>query len=471
MSRLPLLDRISKQLLNDFGAGGHEPGSGSAAALDGLLAANLTNTVIDLTERYVSRSPRYFSHIEEQKKNRSLIKTKILPQLENLFENDSLQFDRVIKSRKDRLGEKNSKIKLEKDLIVNAELRKATEIPIQIAKYCHRLGEMATYAFDYGFISARGDSATAIHTAAAGMLSCLSIIELNLQQLPADEWMEMIRKEKDKLETKYHQLDRICKEKHNQLKQESDEHYRFEKRMAEYKAGNHAEKIKSDEDLEKFVTNLQQFIWIKKEKLFKKDSDKLSLPMQVLKPQEILISLMKYAVIQKESLGTHYEHSGAFEVAGLINKKNRVVEVSQQFPVETMRFTLAHELGHALLHHDMILHRDKPIDGSHTSKNPTERQADKFAAYFLMPRKQVIKIFRERFGNDVFTINQETVFRLDAGSIQAFREKCQNLRGLGRELARVNRIIGFKCTPISAIFGVSDETMAIRLEELGLIKF
>lgn len=471
MSREPLLNRITKQLLKDFGAGGHEPGSGSAATLDGLLAAHLTTTVIDLTERYASRSPRYQSHLEEHKNNRLLIKTKVLPQLESLFENDSVQFDKVIKARKDRLGEKNSKIKHEKDLIVNAELRKATEIPIQIAKYCHRIGEMATYVFDYGFISARGDSATAIHTATAGMLSCLSIIELNLQQLPADDWMEMIRGVKDKLEIKYHQLDQICKEKHHQLKKEADEHYRFEKLMAEYKAGKHADKILSDDDLEKFVTNLQQFIWIKKDKLFKKDSDQLTLPMQVLKPQEILIRLMKYAVIQKESLGRHYDDTGAFEVAGLINKKKRVVEVSQQFPVETMRFTLAHELGHALLHPDMLLHRDKPIDGSHTSKNLTERQADKFAAYFLMPRKQVIKIFRERFGNEVFNINQETVFMLGAGSIQTFREKCQNLRELGRELARANRIVGHKFTPLSAIFGVSDETMAIRLEELGLIKF
>lgn len=436
-----------------------------------MLAAHLTTTVIDLTERYAYRSPRYQSHLEEQKKNRILIKNKVLPQLESFFENDSIQFDKVIKARKDRLGEKNHKIKLEKDLIVDAELRKATVIPIEIAKYCHRIGEMATYVFDYGFISARGDSATAIHTAAAGMFSCLSIIELNLQQLPADEWMEMIRKAKDKLETKYYQLDQICKEKHNQLKHEADEHYRFEKLMAEYKAGNHADNIHSDEDLEKFVTSLQQFIWVKKDKLFKKDSDHLTLPMQVLKPQEVLIRLMKYSVTQKESLGRHYDDTGAFEVAGLIDKRKRIVEVSQQFPVETMRFTLAHELGHALLHRGTVLHRDKPIDGSNSSKNLQERQADKFAAYFLMPRKQVIKIFRERFGNNVFSINEETVFLLGAGSIQAFREKCGNLRGLGRELAKANRIVGHKLTPLSAIFGVSDEPMAIRLEELGLIKF
>ena len=28
------------------------------------------------------------------------------------------------------------------------------------------------------------------------------------------------------------------------------------------------------------------------------------------------------------------------------------------------RFTIAHELGHAILHRQTVLHRDKPIDGS-----------------------------------------------------------------------------------------------------------
>lgn len=37
------------ELLKQFAAGGHKPGSGSAAAFQGMLAASLTQTVIKLT--------------------------------------------------------------------------------------------------------------------------------------------------------------------------------------------------------------------------------------------------------------------------------------------------------------------------------------------------------------------------------------------------------------------------------------
>ena len=55
------------------------------------------------------------------------------------------------------------------------------------------------------------------------------------------------------------------------------------------------------------------------------------------------------------------------------------------FSLETIKFTIAHELGHALLHPNMVLHRDRPMDGSKSlqSKDYKELQANKFAAYFL----------------------------------------------------------------------------------------
>jgi len=55
--------------------------------------------------------------------------------------------------------------------------------------------------------------------------------------------------------------------------------------------------------------------------------------------------------------------------------------------------------------------------------------------------------------------------------VKIFKEKCKNLRGLSRLLAATTIYAGKPFTPLSKIFGVSNETMAIRLEELGLIEF
>jgi Zn-dependent peptidase ImmA (M78 family) len=53
-------------------------------------------------------------------------------------------------------------------------------------------------------------------------------------------------------------------------------------------------------------------------------------------------------------------------------------------PVDRLRFTLAHELGHVVLHSIPSPDRD------------TEREADRFAAEFLMPRKDILPDFSDK---------------------------------------------------------------------------
>ena len=63
-------------------------------------------------------------------------------------------------------------------------------------------------------------------------------------------------------------------------------------------------------------------------------------------------------------------------IAGWPNGGSPVILVGDHVPAERLRFTMAHELGHA------VLHRDE-ADASQ------EREADAFAAEFLMPRSRL----------------------------------------------------------------------------------
>jgi len=45
-----LIELSTEELLKKFGSGKHKPGSGSAAAFQGMLSAKLIHTVIDLTK-------------------------------------------------------------------------------------------------------------------------------------------------------------------------------------------------------------------------------------------------------------------------------------------------------------------------------------------------------------------------------------------------------------------------------------
>lgn len=61
------------------------------------------------------------------------------------------------------------------------------------------------------------------------------------------------------------------------------------------------------------------------------------------------------------------------------------------------RFTIAHELAHVILKHDLTLNRDS-FAGNHQCFEDTEWQANNLGAAILMPRSIVIKYFDDPYG-------------------------------------------------------------------------
>lgn len=60
--------------------------------------------------------------------------------------------------------------------------------------------------------------------------------------------------------------------------------------------------------------------------------------------------------------------------------------VKDEPPPSRQRFTVAHELGHLLLHQHGALFRDTHVGTFDRAYDETERQANAFAAALLMPR-------------------------------------------------------------------------------------
>ena len=139
---------------------------------------------------------------------------------------------------------------------------------------------------------------------------------------------------------------------------------------------------------------------------------------------------------------------------------------------DIINFTTAHELGHALLHDKLVLHRDLPLDGSETERirSVEEIQADKFAAMFLMPKKIVVQLFYELFQTNKFTINEETALLLTNSSAYELRRKIKTKRDLSRLITKCEFYNYRPFNSLSKIFQVSVEAMSIRLEELGLVE-
>jgi formiminotetrahydrofolate cyclodeaminase len=96
-----LITLPTDQLLTKFGAGMHKPGSGSAAALLGLVSCKLVQTVISL-----SHGRDEYQGVEQQLTlANQVILGDIEPSLMAAVQEDSQQFDRVIQARNARDNE------------------------------------------------------------------------------------------------------------------------------------------------------------------------------------------------------------------------------------------------------------------------------------------------------------------------------------------------------------------------------
>lgn len=197
-----LIKLPTDQLLTKFGSGGHKPGSGSAAALLGLVSCKLLQTVISL-----SSGREKYQGVEQQLTlaNQDILED-IEPILRTAVQEDSEQFDRVIESRRSRDAEKDSHKKRQLAEKALSELRVATDIPIRIAEACLLLADKALVVFDLGFKAARGDSGVAISSALAGASGAISIIYLNLTSFKGSEWAIQTRQKADELNVRVQRL-------------------------------------------------------------------------------------------------------------------------------------------------------------------------------------------------------------------------------------------------------------------------
>lgn len=222
----------------------------------------------------------------------------------------------------------------------------------------------------------------------------------------------------------------------------------------------------SIEDIELHAKNLQKSIWQHRAKIW---PDRIpSNPIDMLDPV-VALQFIGYDCGLDETLGQFRSNDKLIEVAGTIDNRTKKVRISRQFAHDIRGFTAAHELGHALLHETGALHRDRPLDGTSTSRNSVEFEADKFATFFLMPRKLVQAKFKRLFLSDNFSLNEATAFALGRGNYEALKKNCKTLRQLSRVLASAENYNGLHFISLANQFHVSVETMSIRLEELELV--
>ncbi|HTJ53224.1 MAG TPA: cyclodeaminase/cyclohydrolase family protein [Cyclobacteriaceae bacterium] len=178
------LDLSAIDLLNDFGAGSHVPGSGAAAALTALIGVQLMLTVCKLT----LKKPAYKKCHLLMEQFKHELKTEFEPKLIQLFHKDIEVFSMVSKFRKkasDESDDKKKKVLLEQKQKYEVL---ATDIPLEISDLCLSLIQKSMQIFDVGFKSARGDSGVAIANLSAASIGSIFIVLLNIKDFKRSTW-------------------------------------------------------------------------------------------------------------------------------------------------------------------------------------------------------------------------------------------------------------------------------------------
>ena len=137
-------------------------------------------------------------------------------------------------------------------------------------------------------------------------------------------------------------------------------------------------------------------------------------------------------------------HRPGFRTAGILDRRNRQIVVSKEFPADQMRLTGMHEVVHWIRHEHIVMHRDRPIihQPSQNEFDPVESEATRIACLCLMPEKMV----KERFAS-IFHLTIGQQLELDEATAFYLGIDIDILRKMDRRqkalvLARANSFDG-----------------------------
>jgi len=187
--RAPFLDLPAAELLERFAAGKLTPGAGSAAALMGAVAGSLIQAAAQYAIKarkreaeapFVERAGVLLAEARERS-----------GRLGAAVEEDAAAFDRYWQLLTELRAAPLSDVE-RADLQARASeaLRRATDIPLEIARQCVGLAEIGLELYERGHRNARGEAATAVLSAIANGEAAAHTARLNLEFAGTAPWID-----------------------------------------------------------------------------------------------------------------------------------------------------------------------------------------------------------------------------------------------------------------------------------------
>ncbi|WP_205664656.1 cyclodeaminase/cyclohydrolase family protein [Ammonifex thiophilus] len=180
------------QFLKEAASSSPTPGGGSVAALTGALAASMAAMVANLTlgkEKFREVAP------DMERVRREAEET--LEAMEKLMEADMEAFNTYMQAL--RLPKSTPEEKSFRQQKMQEALRRATEVPLEIAERCFKVLELALEVARKGNEMAVSDAGVAGHLAWAALQAALLNVDINLPYLRDEELAAQFRAQKEDL--------------------------------------------------------------------------------------------------------------------------------------------------------------------------------------------------------------------------------------------------------------------------------
>ena len=194
-----VFDWSVKKLIEVSASNSPTPGGGSVSALAGSLAVAMVAMVGNLTV-----GKEKYKDVEPETKRILAEGNAIIARLEYLVEADIAEFSKFMGALK--LPKDTEEEKAERTKVLQSVLKSATETPMEIARTCLEILQLANALAGIGNKGAISDVGVGAYLAEASLNSALLSVDINLPMVKDEEYVAAISTERNALVEQARQL-------------------------------------------------------------------------------------------------------------------------------------------------------------------------------------------------------------------------------------------------------------------------
>ncbi|SVA72594.1 uncharacterized protein METZ01_LOCUS125448 [marine metagenome] len=202
----PLMNLVGKEFVEELSTNSPAPGGGSVSALAGALGAALSSMVAAL-----SHEKKELLDLKPEMNEIGIEAQKLKDRLSFLVDEDTNAFNKVMDSN--RLSATNDEEQSAKNQAIEIANKYAIEIPLETAKKCFRVIELADTLVEKGNPNSVSDAGVAAEVALAGVSGACMNVLINLTSVEDDSYCDDMKNKVEGIMEKAESLQKVVFEK------------------------------------------------------------------------------------------------------------------------------------------------------------------------------------------------------------------------------------------------------------------